>query len=115
MSKVLVVQPDRMLRQAFTLALFPEHEVEMLHGLPGAAPTGVDAVIVDGAALKEFNSITAGELGAIQSWKVPMVWIDNEAASLADRETLVRLNRPVTKAGLQKALEIGRASCRERV
>jgi hypothetical protein len=105
MSKILVVQPDRMLQQAFMLALCPEHEVQMFPVLPDATPTSFDAAIIDVAALREYESLTAGDLRAIQTWQVPMVWIDSDVAALsADHRNALRLKRPVTKESLLKAL-----------
>ena len=105
MSKILVVQPDRMLQQAFIVALFPEHDVEMCSALPHAAPTNFDAVIIDATASEEYFSLNARDLRKTRLWKVPIVWIhDGAVPEAVDQRNATQLERPVTKESLQKAL-----------
>jgi hypothetical protein len=62
-----------------------------------------DAVIIDAASLAERNAGT--ELRAVQSWKVPTVWIDkSDAADAPTRKNLVIVKRPVQHDSLRKAL-----------
>ena len=39
---------------------------------------GRDLAIVDAASLRERSLLTAPELHKIQSWKIPIVWIDDD-------------------------------------
>jgi len=106
MGKILVIQPHRMLQQALVLALFPDHEVEIAESIPG--PSGVkdfDAVIVDAASLGETSGTAAEGFRAVQSWKVPTIWVEGaRAAPTPRREKLVCIQRPLDKNALQSAL-----------
>lgn len=106
MSRILVIQPHKMLQHAFSIALFPEHQVEVAETMPDAAALkDVDLVIVDAAALRERDAMAAGELRDVQSWKTPTIWIDNASDSEAlTREKLVVVNRPSSKESLHKAV-----------
>ena len=105
MSKILLIEPDKMLRQAFTVALFPEHQVHAVAAVPDAAPKDFDASIVDAVALQERESLSAGSVRAVEGWKLPTIWIDGEKpAEAPKRDRLVRLKRPVAKALLLEAL-----------
>ena len=60
MSRILVVEPRNILRQAISLALFPDHEVQMATFLPdsnAAAVKEFDLVIIDSAALRETQHL----------------------------------------------------------
>ncbi|MGH7886739.1 MAG: hypothetical protein ACREPG_02660 [Candidatus Binatia bacterium] len=105
MSKLLVVEPDKMLRQAFTVALFPEFQIQVVDALPDAAPKDVDAVIVDASALQERDPDSARKIAASAQWHLPMIRIDgDQPAPASARDRWVRLNRPVAKAALLGAL-----------
>ena len=111
MSNILLIEPDRMLQQAFTLALIPEHRLKVLDVIPDAAPKDFDVTIVDAAALQSQGASAARELHALSAWKLPMIWIgEQQATSAADREKMVRLSRPLAKEVLQRAL----AECMEK-
>ena len=59
MSKIFIVQPHKMLRHAFAVALSPDHEVEISKTMPASADLqGSDLAIVDAASLRERNSLT---------------------------------------------------------
>jgi hypothetical protein len=86
MSRILVIQPHKMLQHAFSIALFPEHQVEVAETMPDAAALkDVDLVIVDAAALRERDAMAAGELRDVQNWKTPTIWIDNASDSEGGR------------------------------
>jgi hypothetical protein len=106
MSTILVIQPYKMLRQAFAAALPFEHKVRVMENLPESASLkDFDVVIVDAAALVEKDLLSAGAVRAIQEWKVPTLWIESERAPVAPRRgKLISLRRPVQKDALQKAL-----------
>ena len=107
MSRILVVQPTKMLQQAFVVALFPEHHVQVLEKIPEADPAAVaDLVIIDAAALRERNLLPAHEVRAAQSWRLPVVWVGAEAlGDLAVSKNLVRLSAPVKRDELRKAVD----------
>jgi hypothetical protein len=99
MNKFLLVEPDKMLRHAFMVALYPDFQVQVLDALPKEAPKEFDAVIVDGTALK------GRETHFIAEWHLPMVWIGGDASmQLPPAERCVRLNWPVAKESLRQAL-----------
>jgi hypothetical protein len=106
MSRILVIQPHKMLQHAFSVALFPEHQVEVMEMFPDvAAVKNVDLVIVDAAALRERDSLTTRDLGDVQNWKTPTIWIDRAAVAQAPTsEKLMVIDQPIGKDTLQKAL-----------
>jgi hypothetical protein len=108
MSKILVVQPYRMLQHAFAAALFPEHQVELTEKIPAAdSIQGAAAAIVDAGALKEQGRLGSQELLAVKSWQIPTVWIDAGASCPTPaRENLFALDETLTKESLHKALAL---------
>jgi hypothetical protein len=109
MSKILVVEPYKMMQQAIVLALFPAHEVQIVETLPDsngiAAIRDYDVVVMDAAALREKNGLSAQAAGAIQDSRVPIIWLESEDGSgVANRDRLVVLHRPITRDSLSAAL-----------
>jgi DNA-binding NtrC family response regulator len=106
MTRILVIEPSKMLQQALAIALSIEYQVQFMDSFPDpVALTAVEAVIVDAAMLRDRNGLTAREVRAAQGWKVPTVWIDGTAALPAPvRKNLVQLKPPVRKDELHKAL-----------
>ncbi len=106
MSKILVVEPHRMLQQAIALALFPEHEVKIGAAIPeSSALRDFDAVIVDLGPLGEPDEAFAQGVRAVQSWKVPTVWVQGSSNEpTPQRENLIPINMPIEKEVLLSAL-----------
>jgi hypothetical protein len=106
MSKILLIEPDKMLRQAFGVALFPEHQVvQAIDAIPDTMPSDVDAVIVDVAALRMKKLLSDRAVRVVEACKLPMVWIDDEMGEPAPRrKQIVRLCGPVVKEALRHAL-----------
>ena len=106
MSKILVVEAHRMLQQAIALALFPEHEVEIGSAIPeSSALKDFDAVIVDVGSIGESDGDFEPAIRAVQSWKVPTVWVQGALNKQTPRrEKLVSLNLPIEKEALLSAL-----------
>jgi len=106
MSKVLVIQPSRMLRHALVCALFPDHEVHALESIPDCGfVEQFDAVIIDTDALEETFASGAEPLRVIESWKIATVCIDGKMSSTtAPRGRLRLLSLPVTQETLRDAL-----------
>jgi hypothetical protein len=106
MSRILVIQPHRMLQHAFSVGLFPEHQVQVMERIPDAAALkDVDLVIVDALALRQRGSLAQQELSEVQNWKTPTIWLDNESDSQAPtREKLVLLKAPSGRELLVRAM-----------
>ncbi|HET9549719.1 MAG TPA: hypothetical protein VFQ03_06070 [Candidatus Binatia bacterium] len=106
MSKIFIVQPHKMLRHAFAVALSPDHEVSISKNMPASADLqGSDLAIVDAASLRECSLLTAPELHKIQSWKIPIIWIDDDVEIQAPtRDKLLRLKAPIDKETLKKSV-----------
>jgi hypothetical protein len=105
MSRIFLIEPDRMLRHAITIALFPEHRVEPAHAVPDATAKDFDLLIVDAAALRQGDSLSARVLEKLQAWKLPVLWFGAEAAlPQSDRDRWVRLIPPLTKEILRRAV-----------
>ena len=102
MSKILVVEPHRMLQQAITLALYPDHEVKVASAFPEFSELKkFDAVIVNGASLGDIGEASR----TVQGWKVPTVWIESVPPGQAPRrEKLVSIQAPIEKDALLSAL-----------
>jgi hypothetical protein len=109
MSKILLIEPYKMMQQAIVLALFPAHEVEVAEALPGsdgtAAIKNYDIVVMDAAALREKSSLSAEAARAIQASPVPIIWLESEdGAGVPNRDRLVVLHRPITRDTLSAAV-----------
>lgn len=115
MSRILIIEPSKMLRQALAIALSPEHQLQFIASFPQVADlTEVDGVIVDAATLRDYDALTTRDVGAAQEWKIPTIWIDGAAALDAPmRKALVQLKPPIRKDDLHKALAASLRSATE--
>jgi DNA-binding NtrC family response regulator len=108
MSKILVIEPRKILQQALRLALCPDHEVQAEANLSGRESTTVgdfDLAIIDAAALREVNLPSAQVLRAVEAWKIPKIWIDEaEGGQVPSRDALTVLIKPIEKDTLQAAV-----------
>ena len=106
MSKILVVEPHRMLQQAIALALFPEHEVKIVSAIPeSSALKDFDAVIFDLKSLGESAGGAEAAVRAVQSWKVTTVWVQGSSHEpTPQRENLIPINMPIEKEVLLSAV-----------
>ena len=106
MSKILVVEPHRMLQQAIALALFPEHEVKIVSAIPeSSALKDFDAVIFDLKSLGESAGGAEAAIRAVQSWKVPTVWVQGSSHEpTPQRENLIPIIAPIEKDVLLSVL-----------
>ncbi|MEK7334671.1 MAG: hypothetical protein AAB222_05040 [Candidatus Binatota bacterium] len=69
MGKVFLIEPLKVLRQAITLSLFPEHDVMGVGDIGASEVAGFkdyDLLIVDAAALRERDQLTPEIVRAIQ-------------------------------------------------
>ena len=108
MSRILVVEPRNILRQAISLALFPDHEVQtatLLSDSNAAIAKEFDLVIIDSEALGETSNSSSQLIRTVQGWKVPTIWIDDIGGDQAHAyDQLVVLTRPIQKDTLQSAV-----------
>ena len=97
MTKVLLVEPDKMLRHALAVALFPEFAINVMSRFPDAVPSDIDAVIIDTAALHGRESQAIIDL--------PVVCLDkNNVGGEAAIPRSVRLTWPLTREALRNAV-----------
>ena len=107
MSKILVVEPRNVLRQAISLALFPDHEVQtatFLSDSNAAIAKEFDLVIIDSEALGETSNSSSQLIRTVQGWKVPTIWIDDTGGDQAPAYDQLVLTRPIQKDTLQSAV-----------
>src|SRR6266850_5593714 len=108
MSKILVVEPRNVLRQAISLALFPDHEVQtatFLSDSNAAIAKEFDLVIIDSEALGETSNSSSQLIRTVQGWEVPTIWIDDTGGDQAPAyDQLLVLTRPIQKDTLQSAV-----------
>jgi hypothetical protein len=106
MSKVLVIEPYRILQQAVAIALYPEHDVQLMDIISESLdPKDFDAAIVDAASLREKSGLSAQELQTVYGWKLPMIWIDGEVSGADPRPNkTVILKQPISRKALMAAL-----------
>lgn len=107
MSRILLIEPYRMLQQAIVLALFPEHQVEAVETLPDVRPAaidGYDVAIIDVASLDE-KGLSEQTIQACQTSQTPIIWVASENGSpVARRPDDVVLQRPLAREPLAAAL-----------
>lgn len=106
MSRIFVVQPHRMLQQAVIVALFPEHQVRVSDKIPEAEPSPyADLVIIDAGALRDRGCLSAGDIRALQSWQIPIVWIGSEAfGDSAPPKNRLQITAPLKRDELRAAV-----------
>jgi hypothetical protein len=104
MSKVLLVEPDKMLRHALSTALFPEFEIRAVQRFPDAAPKDVAVVVVDAAALQALEPQSMAAVRKVAEWQLPLVWIEGAKATEPPVKRCIRLSWPVAKDALRGAL-----------
>ncbi len=94
-----------MLSHALTIAVFPEHHVATAPATPDTAAKDFDLLIVDAAALQARNLLSARECDGLKAWKLPLLWFGPDAAlAESDRDRWLRLQLPLTKETLRRAL-----------
>ncbi|TAJ98802.1 hypothetical protein EPO44_10975 [bacterium] len=107
MGKILLIEPQKILQQAISLSLFPEHEVRVENDIASGVGSfkDYDLLIVDGAALRESNRLSPEAVRIIQSCKTPTLWLEEDPAAQAPkREKFVVVKKPIEKETLQSAL-----------
>jgi hypothetical protein len=108
MSKILLIEPDRVLRQAIALSLFPDHDVNLPEKAQGSGMESLDdydLIVVDGAALREGGPVPAELSRAIQSSTTPTIWLEEDETSRpVKRENLVVVKKPIEREPFQTAV-----------
>src|SRR5918994_4268669 len=113
MSKILVVEPYKILQRAITVSVFPEHEVQITDDLPemnAFEQRSYDIVVIDAGALRERN--TVGDLNRrVEGWRIPTIWLEETISTVVPtRDKLVILRKPILMNDLLSAL----AQCQEK-
>ena len=106
MSRILVIEPRRMLRQAIVSSLFPENDVQLVEFLPeSSAVNDFDVMIVDAASLRETKGLRLQGLGALLSLGIPTIWIEGgESGQIPARDQVFVLQKPLSRESLLSAL-----------
>jgi len=107
MSKILLIEPYKILCQAISLSLFPEHEVRAEENIDAAVASlkEYDLLIIDGAALREGHRLTPEVTRAIQRCKIPVLWLeDDEGPKPPKPEKLSVVKKPIEREAFQSAL-----------
>jgi len=106
MSRILVVQPSKMLQQALAFALASEHQIRVADKIPEADATPeADLAIVDAAALAEREPAALRKFDVIRRWQIPVVWLGSELSALDEAAgKFVRLTPPLDRESLKRAL-----------
>lgn len=109
MSKILLIEPHKILRRAISLSLSPGHEVHVEESLSASGVGSLkeyDLLIVDGAALRENDQLTPEVVRAIQDCRTPTLWLEGEESSgFPKRDKLLIMRKPIEKEAFQSALD----------
>lgn len=103
MSKILLIEPSKMLQHAFVLALFPEHEVEIISNIGDAAKGTPDLAIIDAATLRDA-AIAAPGAKLNRNLRLPMIRIGGDAGADSNTAEVAVLSIPFTKEELRAAI-----------
>ncbi len=108
MGKILLIEPQSILRQAISLFLFPEYEVQVKERISSAevgSLTDCDLLILDGAALRESDQLTLEVVRAIQGCKTPTLWLqEDDSSEPPERDKLTTVKKPIEREAFQSAL-----------
>ncbi len=107
MSKILIVEPYKILQRAIAVSFFPEHEVQVTEHVPEMSALeqhSYDVAIIDAGALREKNP--AGDLNrAVQDWPIPIIWLEETVSKVAPvGDKLIVLRKPIVRNDLLAAL-----------
>jgi hypothetical protein len=107
MSKILVVEPYKILQRAIAMSLFPEHHIEITEHVPEMSALeqrSYDIAIIEAGALREKN--TGGDLNRrLQDWPIPIIWLEETISAVAPvRDKLVVVRKPIVRNDLLAAI-----------
>lgn len=108
MSKILLIEPHKILRQAIALCLYPEHEIEVQEnakGLSVESLAGYDLIVVDGVALREIGQLSAELSRAIEGTRAKVFWLEEgDGPRPVKSENLVVVKKPIDREAFQAAV-----------
>jgi hypothetical protein len=108
MGKILLIGPKRILNQAVSLYLFPQHDVEVKSSLGEIEPKSLqecDLIIVDAPAGTDGKSDTDVPR-SIEKLKTPTLWLAGDGSiPPPKRERFLTLKMPIQREAFQKALD----------
>jgi hypothetical protein len=103
MSRILVVEPYRLLQFAFAVALCPDHELLIVKTIPETVE-GVDLALVDAPALRDRDLLSRADFELIRNWRLPVVWLETDGAESPKVGRLKRVKLPLDRETLKQAL-----------
>ncbi len=108
MEKVLLIEPQNIPRQAISLFLFPEYEVEVKEAIgpvEAGLLSGYDLLIIDGSALQEKGQLVPETMRAIEVSDVPMLWLqEDDSCQPPKRDRVAIVKKPLERNVLQSAM-----------
>ncbi len=108
MGKILLIGPNRILNQAVSLYLYPQHDVQVrsdLEELDAKDFQGYNLLIVDPPATADAKSATA-VTRFIQKFKTPTLWLEVKGCvPCPKREQILGVKMPIEREAFQKTLE----------
>ena len=114
MSKILLFEPSKLLQHACILALFPEHDVEIIHNVDSSTHgADADLAIIDAAALRIADAETKAD-NRSRPWHLPTILIGAATISSSHFSEAAVLSMPFTKEQLRAAITqiLGRGSAK---
>ncbi len=109
MTRILLVEPYRILQQAIAVSLARDHQVQLRESV---APTEVrnlkdcDLLILDASSLEEKELLTAGLLRALETCGTPLLWLEDEQSlGCPKTEKFQVLKKPLREKTLKEAIE----------
>lgn len=108
MSKILIVEPRRMLQQAMALVLAPDYELRFVARIPAVEDRSIteyDVVVVDVASLREQNGLGAQEISVLRDSGVSTLWIEDGDTGIvpkAGKEVIIQ--KPMERNALLSAV-----------
>jgi hypothetical protein len=119
MTKILVIEPHRILQQGLAISLYPENDVQLMAAVPeNISAKDFDAAVIDAASLRENNGLDATALRVIESWEKPTIWIQDEpSAPVRGGAKAATVKPPVARQALLAALRecLGPSGAKENV
>ncbi|HEV8341602.1 MAG TPA: hypothetical protein VGR30_04455 [Candidatus Binatia bacterium] len=108
MSQILLIEPYKVLRQAITLFLSPDHEIKVQEdtkGLTGESLVEYDLIVVDGTALRETGQLSPEFTRALQATRAKIFWLEeDDAPPSVKKEEWVILRKPIERQTFERAL-----------
>lgn len=108
MEKILLIEPQSILRQAVSLFLFPEYEVQVREAITAVQVESLpecDLFIIDASALREKGQLPPELMRAIEVCKIPALWLqENGSPEPPNRAKLATVKKPIEREALESAV-----------